>query len=283
MISVIIPTHNRAGFLKEAVQSVLDQDGFDFGGSTPDCELHVIDDGSSDETREVVESFGVPIFFSCQDHKGVSAARNFGLRMARGEFIAFLDSDDLWKKNKLKVQMSLMESRPQTMVCYTEEVWERRGAVVNPRKKHRKYSGWIFDKVVPLCLLSLSSALFRREVFDEVGGFDERLPACEDYDLGLRVAHRFPIYLIPTPLIVKRGGHADQLSHKYWGLDRFRVAALEKALRLDLSAGQRELIRLEIVKKCRILAAGFEKRNKKPEAEYFSHLLQKYRTEQEEA
>ena len=281
MISVIIPTHNREEFLKEAIQSVLDQDGFDFGGRNSDCELLVVDDGSTDDTRGVVESFEAPVVYHYQDHQGVSAARNFGLRKTRGEFVAFLDSDDLWKKNKLGVQMSLMKSMPQIMVCYTEEVWIRRGTVVNPRKKHQKYSGWIFDKVLSICLLSLSSALFRRTVFEEVGGFDEDLPACEDYDLGLRVAHRYPIHLISTPLIIKRGGHADQLSHKFWGMDRFRVKALEKALLLDLTPQQQEQVRRELIKKCRILVSGFEKRNRKSEAEHYSRLLQKYQIEQE--
>ena len=129
--------------------------------------------------------------------------------------------------------MSYMEAFPKAMICYTEEVWVRNGVFVNPRKKHKKHSGWIFEKVLPLCLLSLSSALFRREVFEVVGSFDESMPACEDYDLGIRLAHKFPIHLIDLPLIVKRGGHADQLSRQFWGMDRFRVYALEKALEMD--------------------------------------------------
>jgi len=281
MVSVIIPSYNREGFLREAIQSVLDQEGFYFEGTNCNCELVVVDDGSTDETRQFVESVDAPIVYHYQSHRGVSPARNAGLRMAKGEFVAFLDSDDLWKKNKLRAQVSLMNAIPDTMVCYTEEIWIRRGKFVNPRKKHQKYSGWIFDKVLPLCLLSLSSALFRRRIFEEVGVFDEEFPACEDYELGLRVALRYPIHLISTPLIIKRGGHADQLSHKYWGMDRFRVRALEKTLLLDLSSQQRELVRLELIKKCRILAEGFEKRNKKSEAEHYSRLMIKYLNEKE--
>ena len=283
MISVIIPTYNRAEFLKEAIQSVLDQDCFDSGKTGFHCELLVIDDGSTDDTRAVVESFAAPVSYRYQDQKGVSAARNLGLKTAGGEFVAFLDSDDLWKKDKLSVQMSLMTSLPRTKVCYTEEIWIRKGTVVNPKKKHKKYSGWIFDKVLPICLLSLSSALFRREVFEELGGFDEEFPACEDYDLGLRVAHRYPIHLITKPLIVKRGGHPDQLSHKFWGMDRFRVKALQKAFRLNLSPAQQKQVRRELIGKCLILINGFEKRNKRTEAEFYRQLLQKYQKEQEGA
>ena len=152
----------------------------------------------------------------------------------------------------------------------------RKGVFVNPKNRHRKYSGWIFDKVLPLCLLSLSSALFRREVFDEVGCFDESLPACEDYDLGIRLAHRYPIHFIDSFLITKRGGHADQLSKKYWGMDRFRVKALEKALLLDLTPHQQELVKREIVVKSRVLADGFEKRGKTEEANTYRQKMAAY-------
>ena len=216
-----------------------------------------------------------------QEHRGVSAARNLGLELSRGEFVAFLDSDDLWKEDKVSTQMSLMKTLVRTAVCYTEEIWIRRGSVVIPKKKHKKYSGWIFDKVLPLCLLSLSSAMFRRSVFAEVGRFDENLPACEDYDLGLRVAHQYPIQLITKPLIVKRGGHPDQLSHKYWGMDVFRIEALEKALRLDLSPRQEIMVKKEIVTKCRILAQGFQKRGKTKEALKYLQKIEKYQMNEE--
>lgn len=282
-ISVIIPTYNRAFFLKEAIQSVLDQDHFCREHAPDGYELLVIDDGSTDQTQAVVDSFPVPILYHYQAHKGVSAARNLGLALSKGDFVAFLDSDDLWKSDKIRLQMSLMSAFPQTMVCYTEEVWIRNGVRVNPKKKHRKHSGWIFDKVLPLCLLSLSSVLFRKTVFDEVGGFDEELPACEDYDLGLRVAHRYSIHLITKPLIIKRGGHPDQLSRTYWGMDRFRVKALENALMMDLSPEQEERVKQELVRKSQILLAGFRKRNRTAEVERYSRLIDKYQITKGEA
>ena len=282
MISIIIPSYNRAEFLKEAIQSVLDQDYFSGNSEASIFELLVIDDGSTDQTKTVVDSFSSPIVYRYQDHKGVSAARNLGIKLSRGDYVAFLDSDDLWKKDKINVQMSLMNSLPQTRICYTEEIWIRNMVFVNPKKKHQKYSGWIFEKVLPLCLLSLSSTLFHRSVFKEVGIFDEDLPACEDYDLGIRVALRYPIHLITKPLIIKRGGHSDQLSHKYWGMDEFRVRALEKAFRLDLSPLQREQVRGVLIKKCKILISGFRKRNKMSEVNYYSDLIEKYEEKQEE-
>ena len=276
MISVIIPTYNRASFVEEAIQSVLVQDFFIRNASIP-FELLVIDDGSTDNTKEVVRSFGDKVKYHFQEHKGVSAARNLGLELTQGDYLAFLDSDDLWKKEKMSTQMSFMKSFPIAKVCYTEETWIRRGVFVNPQKKHQKYSGWIFDKVLPICLLSLSSALFKREVFEEIGKFDEELPACEDYDFGIRLALKYPVYLLQKPLIIKRGGHSDQLSRKYWGMDRFRVKALEKALNLNLKPEQEILVRQEIVKKYQILAKGFEKRNKQEEMRKCLSLIDKYR------
>lgn len=277
MISVIIPTYNRSLFLAEAIQSVLDQEYFQLLHSSSCFEILVIDDGSSDNTKDVVEAFKGKVKYHLQKHKGVSAARNLGLDLAKGDYIAFLDSDDLWKKEKIGIQMSFMNSFPKARVCYTEEIWIRRGTVVNPKKKHQKYSGWIFDKVLPLCLISLSSALFRREVFVDIGKFDENLPACEDYDFGLRLAHRYPVYLITKPLIVKQGGHPDQLSRQYWGMDRFRIQALEKVLHLNLTGDQERLVRQEIVNKCQILIDGFRKRNKESEARKYLLLIEKYR------
>ena len=273
MLSIIIPTYNRALFLKEAVQSVLSQDYFACSARMNSFELLIIDDGSTDNTRKMIKSFGNKVKYYFQEKKGVSAARNTGLNLSEGKYIAFLDSDDLWEKDKISIQMNFMKTFSNAMVCYTEETWIRHEVFVNPKKKHKKYSGWIFDKVLPLCLLSLSSALLRRKVFDEVGTFDERLPACEDYDFGIRVAHKYPIHLIKKPLIIKRGGHPDQLSRKYWGMDQFRITALEKALSLNLTQNQRKLVTQEIEKKCRILIQGLQKRGKHTEAEKYLNII----------
>ncbi len=283
MISVIIPTYNRASFLRESIQSVLDQKAFQPAAPSHSFELIVVDDGSTDNTRDTVAAFGKRVSYRFQPHKGVSAARNLGLRLAGGDFIAFLDSDDLWRKDKISSQMSYMNAFPRAKVCYTEETWIRRGVVVNPKKKHQKFSGWIFDKVLPLCLISLSSALFRREVFDQIGMFDERFPACEDYDFGIRLTHRYPVFLLSRPLIIKRGGHPDQLSRKYWGMDRFRIQALEKALDMDLTQEQERLVKQEIILKARIVAAGLRKRKRMDETQKYTALIEKYEDELKEA
>lgn len=277
MVSVIIVTHNRAVFLAEAIDSVLAQTYFQ--KNQADWELIVVDDGSTDHTPDLVAGYRQrfpQVGYVGLEHGGVSRARNHGLRLAHGEFIAFLDSDDLWLKDKIQVQLSYMKAFPEAQFCLTEEIWVRNGRRVNQKHRHQKYSGWVLDKVLPLCLLSLSSAMFRRRLFEEIGGFDETLPVCEDYDLGLRIALRYHYHFLPVPLIVKRGGHPDQLSKKYWGMDRWRVQALEKALELATSEEDRLLIRAEIVKKCRVLAAGFMKRGAREEADYYQKKIKIY-------
>ena len=264
--SVIIPTYNRLNFLREAVASVLNQSWRDF-------ELVVVDDGSTDGTRAYVEGLGAEIIYLYQDNRGPSAARNRGIAAVRGEFVTFLDSDDLWQKNKLKVQIDFMHAHPDAMVCYTDEIWIRHGVRVNQKKKHRKFSGWIFEKCVPLCIVSPSSVLMRCEFFDGVGLFDEDLPACEDYDLWLRAALRFPFHFIPQKLIIKKGGHPGQLSAG-WGLDRHRVTALLKLLREPaLTDKAKDLVIATITEKCRILEQGFRKRGKIEEANYYRKLV----------
>jgi len=256
--------------LTEAVDSVLDQSYGDF-------ELLVVDDGSTDDTVGRLARYGDDICLIHQEHRGASAARNVGIGRARGRYICFLDSDDLWLQNKLQAQMDLVTRDPQVKICYTEEIWIRRGVRVNPRKKHRKYSGWILEKMLPLCIVSPSSVLIDREVFDQVGLFDESLPACEDYDLWLRVAARFPVLFIPQQLIAKRGGDHEQLSQSSWGNDRYRVAALEKILQSSvLTPELRELTIQELHRKCRVLINGYHKRGKEAEAEHYQEIAERY-------
>jgi len=252
-VSVIIPTYNRRELVREALASVLAQ-------THSDVELIVVDDGSDDGTAEVVQEFA-RVRYVYQPNRGVSAARNHGVALSSGALLAFLDSDDLWQPRKLESQVAFFTAHPQALICQTEELWLRHGVRVNPHNKHRKSAGDIFARSLELCLVSPSAVMLRRELFKQAGGFDESLPACEDYDLWLRIAATVPIHLIETPLVIKRGGHTDQLSHQFWGMDRFRVVALCKLLDSGvLSTEQRRLTVDVLHKKCAILAQGARKR-----------------------
>ena len=193
----------------------------------------------------------------------MSAARNRGVRASRGALLAFLDSDDVWLPDKLARQVALFDARPRTQICQTEEIWLRRGVRVNPRAVHRKPDGDVFLASLARCVVSPSAVMLRRALFERAGGFDEALPACEDYDLWLRIAVNESVPLIDAPLILKRGGHADQLSRRYWGMDRFRVVTLCKLLDSGRLDGPRRRATLDMLhSKCRILAQGARKRGK---------------------
>ncbi len=237
----------------------------------------VVDDGSTDDTAEILQSYGPTVKAIRQANAGVSAARNEGVRVAGGEFIAFLDSDDRWLPDKLSVQIDFFKSHPDAAICQTEEIWVRNGRRVNPKKIHTKPSGRIFKASLALCLVSPSAVMLRRSLINEVGGFDETLPACEDYDLWLRISSQYPVYLIETPLIIKTGGHTDQLS-RMPGLDRYRIKAIEKLLSTGgLTESRRAAAITTLRQKAAIYAGGCRKRGKIKEARHFENLINNYR------
>ncbi len=264
-VSVIIPSYNRGWILKEAIDSVLVQDYKHF-------ELIIIDDGSTDNTRDILKTYGGQIKTITQSNKGVSAARNAGIASSTGSLIAFLDSDDLWLPKKLSRQVEFFISNPDAVICQTEEIWIRNGKRVNPKIKHKKISGDIFEPSLSLCLISPSAVMIKKSLFDDVGIFDEELFACEDYDLWLRISYKYRVELIDISLVVKRGGHNDQIS-KMPGLDKYRIKALKKIIDGKLLSKKQEKNAVKILKeKCLIYAGGCKKRNRTKEAEFYTDL-----------
>jgi glycosyltransferase involved in cell wall biosynthesis len=246
MISVIIPTYNRPLLLKKAVESVLSQ-------TVKDFELIVIDDSSQ---------------------RGPAWARNAGIKKSTRPFIAFLDSDDWWDREKLAAQLEAMQKNPQYLISHTQEIWYKNGSLLNQKKKHKKYHGYIFGKCLSLCVVSMSTVMARRKLFDEIGLFDETLPCCEDYDFWLRASIKHEFLLIDKPLTFKDGGRPDQVSSIYaTGMDKFRIHSILKLLKSNtLNSGQKKLALDEFHKKCHIYGNGCIKHGKIEEGNYYLNL-----------
>lgn len=269
-VSVVIPTRDRSGELRRALESVRAQ-------TRPAEEVIVVDDGSALYRLAWVQTAFPEVRYLWQPPRGVSAARNAGIREARGEWLAFLDSDDEWRPGKLERQLNSLSASPEHLICHTGEIWIRNGRRVNPKNRHTKSGGSIFQRCLPLCVISPSSVLVHRRLFREVGTFDETLPVCEDYDLWLRICCRYPVLYVDEQLVVKYGGHPDQLSRRYWGMDRFRIRALTKILDSKrLSAEDHQAAVDVLLAKIDVYLTGARKRGKRDEVEEYETLRRRY-------
>ena len=255
-ISVIIPTFNRKHTLQRAIDSVLAQKFKPF-------EIIIVDDGSKDGTKEWLLQNYPSVQYIHQPNNGVSSARNKGIQISQGSWIALLDSDDEWMPEKLEYQSRFLEMNRDSSFCHTNEIWIRNGVRVNQMKKHKKYGGDIFKHCLDICRISPSSSIIKKDVFEEVGAFDESLTVCEDYDLWLRVTAKFNILFLDEPLIKKYGGHLDQLSRVPEGIEQYRIRSLEKILSMgSLTETQFRLAKDMLIHKLNIYAKGLKKRDK---------------------
>ena len=228
-ISVIIPTYNRAKFLPKTLNSIINQ-------SYQIDEIIVVDDGSSDNTKEVVQNFisEYPfIKYFYQENSGVSSARNKGIKVALNEWIAFCDSDDIWLEDKIKFQVEFLQKNPHILFTHTNEIWLRNDKIIKQKSKYKKVSGDCFVQNLPNTLIGASTVLLHKSIFEDIGYFDENLIACEDYDMWLRIARKYEIGLIQTPLIKKIAGHNGQLSFETKELELYRIEALKKQLKFE--------------------------------------------------
>lgn len=251
-IDIIIPTYNRAELTKRAILSVL-------GQTYKDYEIYIIDDGSTDQTQEMLKAFP-SVHKLKQTNQGVSAARNYGIKNSQSHWIAFLDSDDEWLPEKLQTQMDYILKHSQFRFVHTEEIWIRNGVRVNPKLKHKKSQDSIFERSLDFCIISPSTSMIRRDLFNQHGGFSPEYPVCEDYDLWLKILAREEVGFVEMPLTKKYGGHKDQLSTQYIAMNYWRLKSLVNLIQQkDLSSDKKLLIENELRKKADILIKGYEK------------------------
>ncbi|MCK9173735.1 MAG: glycosyltransferase family 2 protein [Desulforhopalus sp.] len=260
-VTVIIPTYNRRIMLKRAMDSVFRQ-------SWSCAELVVVDDGSEDGTAEMLAGISVKeprLRLLTTAHQGPSAARNAGIAAATEKYIAFLDSDDHWQKRKLEKQYAAL-SASDFLISHTRERWLRLGEHLNQKKIHIPRHGDIFAHCLQVCAVSMSTLMVRRDLFTEVGLFDESLRCCEDYDLWLRIALHYPFLLVDEALTVKEGGREDQVSFQYQvGMDALRIKSLRKLLAGTMEPPRRCLALAELIRKITIYAGGCCKHGREEE------------------
>ena len=273
-IAVIIPTYNRCDLLKRAINSVIKQT------ITPK-EIIIVDNGSTDQTYQMVSSLFPEINYFIEKKRGVSAARNKGILESKSKWIAFLDSDDAWKPTKLEKQMEFsIFNQDKYRIIHTDENWYRNKKFLNQLKKHKKSGGNIFKNSLQLCCISPSSVVLKKQIFDDYGLFDENLEVCEDYDMWIRITSKEEVGFLDSPLVLKYGGHSDQLSKKFWGMDRFRIKSLEKNLKKEhFSKSQKKNVLDTLIEKLTIVSDGALKRGNKEIFKKYNDKLQDWSIE----
>jgi glycosyltransferase involved in cell wall biosynthesis len=278
MISVIIPVFNRLQLLQEAVNSVLEQDYEYF-------ELIVADDGSDPEfspRQKGILPDDPRIRILNFPHSGMPGlVRNRGASAARGEYLAFLDSDDLWLRGKLSAQLNLFRANPEADLVHTREIWQRGRKIVSQKGMHHKHSGFIFPDALEKCIIGPSTVMICREKYLALGGFREDLEIAEDYEFWLRWTAILPVLYINEPQVVKRAGGWEQLSEKYGQIEKFRIAGLadlveQQWFHRNARCGTQRQAEKELVRKCRIYANGAGKRGKHEEAAAYVRIAEKY-------
>ena len=303
---MIVPVYNRDLMLSEAVGSILYQTYRDF-------ELIIVDDGSTDKTamiategleakvgaaidavtlaatpgkaparpRDLTPTTPTAFRYLKLDHTGMpGAARNRGAEAARGRYLAFLDSDDLWLPSKLELQSSLMARNSSCPISHTREIWLRDGKIISQAsQKHRRFGRLLKDSLVK-CIIGPSTVMIERDLFLESGGFRDDLEIGEDYELWLKITSKHSVGYIDQSLTVKRAGHPDQLTSKYGYIEHFRIKALAELLDSGYFEGEnREDAAAELLRKCAIYIDGAKKRGKFKEALQYERLAEHYAKE----
>lgn len=197
MISIVIPTYNCSSYIGEAIESVLAQ-------TLCEHEIIVVDDGSNDATEEIVKRRYPMVRYVRKEQGGVSSARNLGIATACGQYIAFLDADDIWEPGKLKKQIDLFKQRPELGMVFAENsTFDRNNNIVDKgfNKRNRLLKGDVVKNIFLRSYVTTSTVVVKQGVFDAVGVFEELLHAGEDDNMWMRIAMKYPIDLIDEPLV----------------------------------------------------------------------------------
>jgi glycosyltransferase involved in cell wall biosynthesis len=219
-VSICIPTYNRKDYLKETLDSV-------FAQTYKDYEVVIVDDGSTDGTETMVKSAGYPLRYYWQENRGDAASRNKLLELARGEFITFLDSDDLLMPDAVERMMKIMEAEGGDVIVYGPYLRIDENGNVYGRCMRKLYSGYIASHLFQNILVHSCGSMLPQSVLQEAGGFDETLAVCSDYDLWLRLSLKYRFIALPEPTF-KRRRHSGNLSKGSFANRKIELEVLEK-------------------------------------------------------
>lgn len=215
-VSVIIATHNRAALVKEAIESVLAQ-------SVPVHEVIVVDDGSTDATCETLRSFGDRIRAISQRNQGASAARNTAMRMATGSWLAFLDDDDVWLKDKIAKQTEIVQRDPALGLVYCSDyAVDHQLRVMYQRPANSENRGDVFEKLLVNNFIFTSCVMARRDAVEEAGFMDLSLRFAQDWDLWLKIAKKYRVDFAAEPVVYYRHSPTGCLTKDIPAVDRMK-------------------------------------------------------------
>ena len=262
-VSVIIPVYNRASLLKEALASVSNQ-------TFKDIEIIVVDDGSDIKELSLIREYCCDVGASLLEleHKGFPGrARNRGVEASKGALVAFLDSDDIWEREKLHYQTKYFLEHKEAKLVHTREIWNRAGKVISQKKQKHKRDGNLFEDALLKCIIGPSTVMMKKPIYSELGGFSDTIEVAEDYEFWLRYTNKYGVGYIDKPLVIKRSGEWNQLSTKYNQIEIFRIKGLRGLLKGGFFTAENTLLaRREYVRKVEIYAKGCEKRGKLEES-----------------
>ncbi len=263
-VSIVIPTYNRETIICKAIDSALSQ-------TYKNLEIIIVDDGSTDNTKTVLEKYGSRLNYFYQENKGISGARNAGIKRSTGQYIAFLDSDDYWLPDKLEKQIELFLQYPEygMVACQCASI----GADGQFRQKNRHgKSGSVLFDLFKKNFIRTSSAVIKKECFLKSGLFDENLKECEEYDLWLRISAHYQVGFINEPLAVytdnPKGASTDSLRGRL-----YRLQVLEKDYLKEIIP--ENIYRKRIADTCHYIGRHWAKRGGKEESLDFMKKAQK--------
>ncbi len=225
-VSVIIPTFNRARYISKSIDSVLNQTYKNF-------EVIVVDDGSTDNTENVIKKYGNQVQYCYKKNGGVASARNLGIKSAKGTYIAFLDSDDFWEKDKLRLQMELAGSEPDVGLVYSDIYIFNEHGIIETKKERVKnfHRGYVFKELFVKPFIPTCSVIAKKECFEDVGLFDEKFNGGEDGDMWLRISQKYQIDYIDRSLANFREDTEGSLGKNQIKMLKDAIEYRKKALR----------------------------------------------------